>query len=211
MILLTPKFGIPIEREFEGWIVQEIEQYFIDIGLKCILFANSPMNETHYPSDELLLFESKLIGLQFKAPHLRKKIKNSPLDLSWNLSQSNGNQFNTIKKLNEIYYCLPTFTNREIKSKSLNHCIFWRPNQIQKAATTYWYDNPKVKNNNGKVNSEGARWGEFTETIFSCTIGKILQKGSSVKQEISKIHNDYKLKNDEGLYFLILENRKSEN
>ena len=32
-----------------------------------------------------------------------------------------------IQKHEEIFYCLPTFLNRDYRHQALHHCLFWRP------------------------------------------------------------------------------------
>ena len=71
--ILQKKFGIPLEREYEGWIVEQIEQYFRAINRQVSIFAVSPKLESNYPADEVVAINSKLVGLQFKRPHMSSK------------------------------------------------------------------------------------------------------------------------------------------
>jgi hypothetical protein len=173
MSFLQKKYNSPIEREFESWIIQDIENYFDRIRKRVTIFAVSPANEKAFPADEVIAYENKVIGLQFKKADLSVLRSNqaSPdfTNVKWELRDST--QFANIKRNPIIYFCLPTFINREYKSVALNHCIFWRPDQSAQP-TTYWYENTSVKNGNGAINAEGMRWGIFIEKLLGCQIGR---------------------------------------
>jgi hypothetical protein len=55
-----------LEREYEAWIVREIEDYLNRANLKYFTWAVSPKEELTYPADECVFFNGKIIGLQFK-------------------------------------------------------------------------------------------------------------------------------------------------
>ena len=165
----------PLEREYESWIVSEIHYYFRKIGIDIEICAVSPSVESSWPSDEVFLYNGKLIGLQFKQTKLAPKTKSSQYTrLHYDLRQPIG-QYQLIQKHPEIFYVLPTFINRKWKENALHHCIFWRPD----SRLTYynaWYNNPKAHTNKSYTNIfshiNSLRWGEFIEQILSCEIGK---------------------------------------
>src|SRR5688572_31019332 len=68
--LLDVHLGIPQERTFEGWIVGQIQAYFAAIGKNALVFDVSPDDEADWPADEALSASGKVVGLQFKQPHL---------------------------------------------------------------------------------------------------------------------------------------------
>jgi hypothetical protein len=207
MNLLKIKYSSPIEREFESWIVQDIENYFARINKKVAIFAVSPSDEKDFPADEVIAYDSKVIGLQFKKANLSDKRtgQTSPnlTNLNWELRDSH--QFFNIKNNSLIYFCLPTFINRDYKSVALDHCIFWRPDQNAQA-TTYWYDNSLVKNGNGNVNAEGLRWGFFIEKLYSCEIGVKLTAGQFRRElKINSTLEGYEYNESSPLYLLFIE------
>ncbi|GAB3636245.1 hypothetical protein GCM10027422_18350 [Hymenobacter arcticus] len=178
MELLKTKYINPIEREYEGWIIARIEEYFLKINKKVRIFAVSPSDESAYPADEFLGFDCKIIGLQFKKASLGKmRVGQSCFDFSnvcWHLN-SPSNQMPVIQKTEEIFYCLPTFTNRDYKYVALDHCLFWRPD-LSMVGTTYWYSNPNVSEATGQVEQKAFRWGEFIERIYKCELGFLIKK-----------------------------------
>ena len=60
------KYFHPLEREYEAWIMHQIEKYFDSLKIPCTIFAASPKIEKKWPADESLLVNIKLIGFQFK-------------------------------------------------------------------------------------------------------------------------------------------------
>jgi hypothetical protein len=173
---LQIKHTSPIEREFEAWIVAGIEQYFESIGVAYAIFAVSPAMEPIWPADERVCANGKVFGLQFKQAKLSGSSQPLPAQLKWSLHNPPA-QFGQVVATPEIYYCLPTFVNREYRRRALEHCVFWRPdpNQLDKNA---WYNNPKAATPYKKLEGE-ARWGFFIEQVFNCNIGR---KISSVSQ-----------------------------
>lgn len=125
--ILKTKYTKPIEREYESWIVQEIEKYFNSLGIKCVLLAVSPKVEKQWPADIQLFHPGIAVGLQFKrAMTDGSKVPPDLNDLYWSLGTPKG-QFYNILVRKEIYYCLPTFINRSFNHQSLHHSLFWRP------------------------------------------------------------------------------------
>ena len=205
--LLQIKHNSPIEREFESWIIHDIENYFARINKRVAIFAVSPRDEKKFPAYEAIVYDSKVIGLQIKKADLSapRATQTSPdfTNLKWELRDSG--QFSNIKRNDLIYFCLPTFINREYKSVALDHCIFWRPTQTAQP-TTYWYENKSVINGNGSVNTEGMRWGTFIEKLLGCQIGRRLAAGL-FKREItlSSILEGYEYREEYPLYLLFIE------
>ncbi|HYX08436.1 MAG TPA: hypothetical protein VE912_17025 [Bacteroidales bacterium] len=203
--LLTTKYNHPLEREYEAWIIRGIEDYFDSIDIKAKIFAVSPTIETDWPSDEVTAFNGKIVGLQFK----QAKLGVGKLDfnrLKWTFGSPKG-QFNLVLNSQEIYYCLPTFINREIKKQALHHCLFWRPNtNSQKVA---WYDNCGKRTLTKFCSlKDVSRWGYFVEEITRCNIGINVTKDFSIKrylvelrQKISDFENEA---NIHGLYLIFI-------
>jgi len=115
---LHVRYSNPLEREHEAWIVAGIERYLKDIGLPYAIWAISPDQEKKWPSDEKLKIASKVVGLQFKQAKLAKGAI-APDRLNWSLHQPHA-QFSLVKAHEEIFYCLPTFVNRDPGSSSLH-------------------------------------------------------------------------------------------
>ncbi len=162
---------IPLEREYEAWIANAIERYFLMTRHRVSLFAVSPADEVSWPADEALATAGKVVGFQFKSPKLslsRGASGSAPDALHWGLHQPPG-QFELLIAFPEIFYCLPTFTNRRYRHVALHHCLFWRPPNKNKMA---WYDNqsPRVRTRNKKLSNE-MRWGYFVEQMLYCDIG----------------------------------------
>jgi hypothetical protein len=207
MNLLKIKYNSPIEREFESWIIQDIENYFDRIHKKVTIYAVSPADEKAFPADEMITYDSKVIGLQFKKADLSTKRSGQTTadftNLKWELRDSN--QFSNIKNNSIIYFCLPTFINREYKSVALDHCIFWRPDQNDQP-TTYWYNNDLVKNGNGAINADGMRWGTFIERLLSCQIGRRLTAKQLQRDIIiNSVIEGYEYREDSSLYLVFVE------
>ena len=62
---------LPIEREFEAWIVRGIEDYFRSLWKRVFIAAVSPQIEVNWPADEAMWINRKLIGLQFKTVYYK--------------------------------------------------------------------------------------------------------------------------------------------
>ncbi|MBS4722512.1 hypothetical protein J4G62_19980 [Aeromonas caviae] len=181
-IFLKTTISKPLEREYEAWITQGIEDYFEHAGItKYAIWAVSPRDEAHWPADETLAIGCKLVGLQFK----QAKLANGKPDfnrLKWTLHQPPG-QFTLVKNSPEIFYCLPTFINRKFRKRALEHCLFWRPND--NVNYNIWYDNSIAKTPYNKV-CDSMRWGRFIEDVLSCRKGI---KITSAKQANEYIRN----------------------
>jgi len=158
---------IPLEREYEGWIISNIENYFETLGISYEIRALSPNEENNYPADELLQFPEsfKVFGLQMKRPSLNAKNKSLKqwTDLKWKLSNP-PHQYQKILDNNCIYYCLPAFTNRAFRKQSLSHCYFWRPHKTTPKSHTFYL---KGKNDI----SDSMKWRTFINEVFKCKIG----------------------------------------
>ncbi|SHG71043.1 hypothetical protein SAMN05443144_1493 [Fodinibius roseus] len=170
---LRTDITVPIEREYERWIINGIENYFESLNVQYQNFAISPDLEKKYPADEFFFHHSfKLFGLQFKkAIKAKNKKEQTGINcdrLKWELHNPSG-QFNLIKNKSELFYCLPTFINRNYKKEALNHALFWRPDKSNTDMAT-WYDNSGARTSNKHLKNE-MRWGLFAEKLMCCDIG----------------------------------------
>jgi hypothetical protein len=175
---LRVRNAIPLEREYEGWIVREIEDYLALSGRKATIFGVGSAREKIWPADEELNVAGKVVGLQFKRPSLSNPPGNDPTHsrrLHWKLG-SPASQLNLVLNTPEIFYALPTFTDPKYKRVSLHHCLFWRPeNAVRK---TVWYNNPGANPARSYLQVEGAtRWGHYMEKLVRCLIGRALPAG----------------------------------
>ncbi|MGJ7483975.1 hypothetical protein ACSFA2_01880 [Variovorax sp. LT2P21] len=184
MKLLQVRHAHPLEREYEAWIVSGIESYLTSVGYRYSIWAVSPEIEAKWPADEILITAGKLVGLQFKQAKLATG-RLAPDRLKWTLHKPKG-QFELIQASPEIFYCLPTFVDRASRSKALDHCMFWRPNE----ATNYnvWYDNPAAHTPYKKVR-DAMRWGHFFESLLYCEVGKRVEDAASAQREIAAIYS----------------------
>jgi hypothetical protein len=164
------RISYPLEREYEAWIISQIENYLKKISIDFDVFAVSPADEKTWPADEAIDLEGKIIGLQFKRPALSAgHSANDFSRLFWDFSNPKG-QLHLVVKHPEIFYCLPTFTNRDIREEALRHCLFWRPRDGSNMRA--WYNNPsrRVKTKYSEI-GDATRWGYFAEQLVSCKIG----------------------------------------
>lgn len=178
-------YAAPLEREFEAWVVAGIERYFKALDLEYAIWAVSPAEEVTWPADERLLFNSKIVGLQFKQAKLVKGDP-APDRLKWALHQPSG-QFGLVQHYPQIFYCLPTFINRELREEALQHCIFWRPGN--NSNMNVWYDNPQAKTPY-KSEKDTMRWGRFVEGMLDCSIGKRIETPQQGIQFLQKVVHD---------------------
>lgn len=173
MNYLKTHISLPLEREFEAWIVDGIERYFTAIGWPFQVVAVSPAREKAWPADVAMEVYGSVVGLQFKRPNLAKRTRGHSLNdfsrLSWGFAMPPG-QMVSVHAQQEIYYCLPTFTNRLLKHQALHHCLFWRPPST--SDLNAWYENRahNVKTTHSILCNE-ARWGLFAERIVSGQVG----------------------------------------
>lgn len=165
---LDRTYSFPLEREFESWIVWGIEDYFRRIGLRYAIIAVGPDTESTWPADEALTAHAKLFGLQFKQAKLAKPKTPDPDRLHWTLHSPIG-QLALVKAHSEIYYCLPTFMNRNYRFSALHHCIFWRPDDTSHEKNV-WYANSAAASIYSFAKT-AMRWGLFIESLLSCDIG----------------------------------------
>ena len=183
---LQIKHTSPIEREFEAWIVAGIEQYFDSLGIAYSLFAVSPALEPVWPADERICTNGKVFGLQFKQAKLSGSSQPLPAQLKWTL-HSPAPQFNQVLATPEIYYCLPTFVNRDYRKQALEHCIFWRPDPLQPDKNA-WYNNSNATTPYKLLESE-ARWGLFVERVLNCSVGRKISSYSELASYISEVRH----------------------
>lgn len=111
----------PLEREYEGWIVRELQDYFRNIGIEPLIHAVG--YERTFPADEFVKAGAlKVFALQFKRPQRDPKTSR----MYWQI-QTSTNQFGRVLKEDGIYYALPTFFNRDLSRVSLQHLLVWHP------------------------------------------------------------------------------------
>lgn len=174
MDYLQRRFGLPLEREYEAWIVRQIEAYFKVLGIEIVVFAVSPEDEKTWPADEVVAHKGKLVGLQFKRAHLSSPsaTPNNFPGLFWDLSSPTG-QLQLVANHTEIFYCLPTFVNREVRPRALHHCLFWRPDDDSHKQAWYCNHDPRVRTKHNCI-ADAKRWGRFVELFLECNVGRKL-------------------------------------
>jgi hypothetical protein len=177
---LSATFGVPLEREFEAWITRELQDAFDLLGQGVEIWAVSPATEKVWPADAVLHFPGKVMGLQFKRPHLATSQSFPHLPdysrLHWQLAQPPG-QFPLVRARDEIFYCLPTFVNRRLYRSALHHSLFWRPGPP--LDTNVWYANASARTAYNDVHTS-PRWGLFVEQVLSCKVGRIIKDGEDL-------------------------------
>ena len=178
--MLRTKITHPLEREYEGWLAREIEDHYATLGHAIHVIVVSPRVEAKWPADLSFDFDGKLVGLQLKRPYLFNKQNKSFPQLYWKFDDP-INQLERVQNNSEIYYCLPTFINREYRRVSLHHCLFWRPQKSMKPKRGWYRNIPLKVNNKNTVDNvinlhNRTRWGLFFERIHSCSLGKVLER-----------------------------------
>ncbi|TFZ00664.1 hypothetical protein EZ313_19630 [Ramlibacter henchirensis] len=190
---LTGTKMIPLEREYEGWVVRGIQDYFEHRGQKVVIFAFSPLLEKDYPADEIMKLPAgyKGFGLQFKRPS-----SFATDSVRWAVDAT---QHKSIASGKSIFYALPTFANRDVYKEALQHCLFFHP-----TITSPWLGEPleifldpkgnvtslRLKQSKAAIGGgeelHGAgfalRWGAFIEIAERCHIGV---KGSGFAADIA--------------------------
>jgi|TARA_R100001440_G_scaffold32079_2_gene50609 hypothetical protein len=186
---LDTRFSSPLEREYEAWIVQGIEDYFLSLGKKVAVWAVSPSDEVIWPADEHLVVGKKLIGLQLKKVEYKDN-GNYPKDfgrLNWKFHNPPG-QFDLVVKFPEIFYCLPTFVNRDLRRQAIHHCLFWRPKPTDNRDLNAWYDNASARTPYKSI-GQAPRWGLFIEQVMGCKVGKKIKTLDDAKSYIKSIQS----------------------
>lgn len=176
MDYLAKRISFPLEREYEAWIVHQIDRYFRRLSVSVITFAVSPDDESTWPADEVVDVQGKIVGLQFKRPTLSPRTTHSsPNEFSrllWDFSKPHR-QLQRVVANAEIFYCLPTFMNRDVRPYALHHCLFWRPDDESDHRAWYENTNSSVSTKYTKI-CDAPRWGLFAERFIRCTIGRSL-------------------------------------
>lgn len=173
MDYLARRISYPLEREYEAWIIHQIEHYFRGLGVPVSIFAVSPTDEKTWPADEVVDVNGKIVGLQFKKPQLT--IPCAPNDftrLHWDFSPQ---QLQRVVVHAEIFFCLPTFMNRDVRDEALRQCLFWRPPDATDHRAWYENTNPQVKTQHVRI-CDAPRWGLFVEQFIRCQIGRKLER-----------------------------------
>lgn len=189
---LDIKFSSPLEREYEAWIIQGIEDYFHSIGKTVAIWAVSPDEEVNWPADEHLVVGKKLIGLQLKKVEYKDN-KKRPKDfgrLNWKFHNPLG-QYDLVVKFPEIFYCLPTFVNRDLRRQAIHHCLFWRPKTGDKHDLNAWYNNASARTPHKSIGN-APRWGLFIEKVIGCSVGKKIETIKDAKAYVNSIRESMK-------------------
>ena len=215
--ILGVKYASPLEREYEAWIVAGIETYLKNVGLKYAIWGIGSQDEHVWPADEALITGSKIVGLQFKRAKLSvTKGGVSKSSLHW-LLNSPAHQFGLVKSNPEVYYCLPTFINRDLRTEALHHCLFWRPDESEPDNPNLWYHNDDADEENPyKKIDETMRWGLFLERLMYCDVGLELRQSSDIDALNAKLKSSADLNelrkdlysrqaSDDGTYVLLVE------
>jgi hypothetical protein len=157
---LESNLTLPLEREHEAWVIRCIEDYAQAVGLQLRVCSVSPKDEKSWPADEALTFRSKFFGLQFKRAYPLRDSVRCDIDRK-------SHQYRLICKAPEIFYALPTFTNRALRRAALDHCVFWRPCDAccAAAATLHEWAVPEEC-----ICLDGMRWGDFVEGLYRCEL-----------------------------------------
>jgi len=176
----------PIEREYEAWIVAGIERYCRRIHADARIWAVSPQFERHWPADEKLHIDGKLVGLQFK----RADLAAGDPDLSrvnWSLAKPTR-QYAAVLAAPEVFYCLPTFINRNYRREALHHCLFWRPGKPDRIHHA-WYANPHALTGHRDLGAspDAVRWGRFVEGLQACVYGTPVRGAEGVSECLTRI------------------------
>lgn len=175
---------IPLEREFEAWIISNIERYFETNGIKYYIRALMPKEEKKIGADELMFFSNsyKVVALQFKRPYVN--IENPTWEsLYWNLFNQ-SNQFTKVAKIPSLYYCLPAFTNRNYRKEALSHCFFWKPNKNEKDGKYYLKQGSDESHSKNNYIKNPMKWVQFIKEILECRIGCKLDSETKLKRKI---------------------------
>ena len=199
----------PIEREFEGWITWLMEDYFDCVGIEARIWSISQTDEAFWPADEAMFLDGKILGLQMKRPDMANWLQLDFSRLKWTLG-NNTNQFDLIKERPEIFYCLPTFINREWKKGSLDHCVFWRPKDGESHTSILWYENPNIPQWHGNIerHEKTHRWGGLIERLLDCQFGIVIETAEQWTTYLKELRAKLKDKNyfDGGSDCLVLVN-----
>jgi hypothetical protein len=183
--------GNPQEREFEGWITNAIDQYFLLTKRRAHLFALSQQWEKVWPTDTAMYVDGKVIGLQFKRPSVSGAAPWGPCDLHWKFSRPAG-QLALLMKFPEIYYCLPTFRNRRYRHGAIQHCVFWRPDEgLNETKKAWYYHSDHCRDDERAGLADAMRWGRFIERIFICEIG-VTKTASELEEFLEEIRSRYR-------------------
>ena len=196
--MLRTVISNPIEREYEAWIMDAIDDYFFFARRQAALFAVSPSKEVEWPADEVIAVEGKLVGLQFKKPKLSRAQGRPRYDFSrlyWSFHQPAG-QHSLLLRHTEICYSLPTFINRNYRRNALHHCLFWRPTNPTDLVA--WYDNPSHRVRTEYRQLAGApRWGLFSQNLLRCPVGRRLTR-EGLEEYLPALHSELREVAQEG-------------
>lgn len=188
--LLTVTYTKPLEREFEAWIVEGIERYGQDVGLPPQVWAVTPNFEVKWPADEALVISGKVLGLQFKQAKMAAGTGMVNFSrLMWSLAAP-PQQYANVQDSPNVYYCLPTFINRNFKREALKHCIFWRP-PAGVANMQAWYNNPKATTAHKSLanDPDAMRWGRLIEQVQACVVGHTVNSLQDVQNYLTQVTN----------------------
>lgn len=152
----------------------------------------TPDVEVKWPADENLLIGKKLVGLQLKKVQFQDNGKR-PKEfgrLTWKFHNPKG-QFDLVKKFPEIFYCLPTFVNRDLRKQAIHHSLFWRPKLCDKRDLNAWYNNnsSQTKTPHNSI-YQAPRWGLFIEQLIGCSVGKKIDSIQEMKTYMKDVQSN---------------------
>lgn len=163
---------IPLEREYEGWVMRGIDDSMRETGLAHTQGAVSPIDEGTWPSDEFFLTKAKLVGLQFKRPRQRASGM-----YYWRLEQL---QFQLIKQHKEIFYAFPNFSERMFRRGALYHTYFWHPGRSAR----------KLILDENEIHRRSYPWGRFLRDLLACDLLEPLETRAEANRVAQNILRD---------------------
>lgn len=181
----------PIEREYEGWLMCAIDAEMAKLGVRADTWAVHPHEESTYPADEKFLADGKLISFQVKRANCRcrgylpSRAHSSCKigDLHWSLGSPAG-QFAKVVARPEIYYVLPEFLNRSLRTAVLDHTWFWRPKHASTAGKI-WASLGRNRKRSRRESGTSFRWPALMRQFGTCEIGLQVQEGQSIRSALS--------------------------
>lgn len=178
---------IPLEREYEAWLVRALEDYFESVGAYYFIRAVSPISEEKsWPGDQLVFMSGKVFGLQVKRPNLQStellrtkagEPRSRRECLHFTLERE---QKARVVKIGEIYYALPTFLSRDYRRSCLHHFEFWRPRKSHSGDISICH--PR-----GRATAAGVRWGTLIERVLECNVGRRVDSVRALEAWFSEI------------------------
>lgn len=204
------KYRIPIEREYENWIVSSMDIFFKSQNIPFESIAPSPLKEKQIPADQIIVIDNSIVlGIQFKSPQLSNNKKEIEDQIHWLLNKPE--QYNKIASSNslnesmcniDIWYCLPYFLNRKCRFFGLNYCLFFKPGTrimindtakindnfffTREKPNTAWLKNIMPKNQLSNIDVKSWSWNDFYTKIINHEVGSYHDSYEEVCSYISQ-------------------------